>query len=220
MCDQYTLTADLSELNDRYNITRTMFYYANQRSMLPKQPIAAITVKNQERTLDEFRWGLMPFWAQDSIHADYQTIFEKRAFDHLLKRQRCIIPGSSFDKITPLDQKQQKINRYIVQDGRTFAMAGVYDVWCGSFGEELRTCSILTRKIRNESTGLEEVVPLILDVEQTDTWLDTDLFDKHALYQWMRTLDAPKLRELPAAWWDRADSWDPEEEGIASPSIV
>ncbi|WP_282941743.1 SOS response-associated peptidase family protein [Paenibacillus sp. RC67] len=220
MCDRYTLTADLSELSDRFRVSKTIFYYANQRSMKPQQSIAVISVKNHERTLDEFRWGLMPFWAQDSILADYQSIFDKRAFDHLLKRQRCIIPGSSFDRVTPLNRKEEKVSRYIVHEGRTFAMAGVFDVWCGSFGEELRTCSILTRKVRNKDTGEFETVPLILNEEQSDTWLDTDLFDKNALYRWMRSLESPTLRELPASWWDRADSWEPEEDGIASPSIV
>lgn len=220
MCDRYTLTAELSELSYRFQISRTMFYFVNQRSMRPQEPISVISVKHQERTLDEFRWGLMPFWAQDSIHADYHSIFEKRAFDHLLKRQRCIIPGSSFDRVTPLNRKEEKVNRYIMHDGQTFAMAGVYDVWCGSFGEELRTCSILTRQVRNNETGREETVPFILNDEQADTWLDPDLFDKDVIYRWMKTLKSPALRELPAAWWDRADSWEPDEEGIAAPGVV
>ncbi|MBE1446354.1 SOS response-associated peptidase family protein [Paenibacillus sp. OAS669] len=219
MCDRFNLTADLTELNDRYRLSKTMFYYANDRSLRPQQPITAITAKGNERILDEFRWGLMPFWAQDSVLVDSEAIYDKRAFDHLLKRQRCIIPASSFDRVTSLGRKKEQVQRYMTNDGQTFAMAGVYDVWSGSFGEELRTCSILIKRIQNNETGSMETVPFIMNEEQADTWLDTELFDKPALYRWMRTVELPPLRLLPDSWQDMADSQDQEDGAAAAHSI-
>ncbi|WP_179135976.1 SOS response-associated peptidase family protein [Paenibacillus sp. 32352] len=219
MCDRFNLTADLTELNDRYRLSKTMFYYANDRSLRPQQPITAITAKGNERILDEFRWGLMPFWAQDSVLVDSEAIYDKRAFDHLLKRQRCIIPASSFDRVTSLGRKKEQVQRYMTNDGQTFAMAGVYDVWSGSFGEELRTCSILIKRIQNNETGSMETVPFIMNEEQADTWLDTELFDKPALYRWMRTVELPPLRLLPDSWQDMADSQDQEDGAAAAHGI-
>ncbi|GAA4871227.1 SOS response-associated peptidase [Paenibacillus vulneris] len=219
MCDRFNLTADLTELNDRYRLSKTMFYYANDRSLRPQQPITAITAKGNERILDEFRWGLMPFWAQDSVLVDSEAIYDKRAFDHLLKRQRCIIPASSFDRVTSLGRKKEQVQRYMTNDGQTFAMAGVYDVWSGSFGEELRTCSILIKRIQNNETGSMETVPFIMNEEQADTWLDTELFDKSALYRWMRTVELPPLRLLPDSWQDMADSQDQEDGAAAAHGI-
>ncbi|MCS7459483.1 SOS response-associated peptidase [Paenibacillus doosanensis] len=216
MCDRFTLHAELSDLQDRYGLSKALFYYANQRSLQPQQPIAAVVVQHGERILDEYRWGLMPFWAQDSIVADSASVFGKRAFDHLLKRQRCIIPGSSFDKVYRPNAKEEQVSRFIIPGGQTFAMAGVYDVWSGSFGEQLRTCAILTRKVRNFSTGLEDTVPLILNEEQVDTWLDPGLFNKQLLREWLHSTANPPLCELPTALWDRAGSWDETDLDIVA----
>ncbi|MFE5319648.1 SOS response-associated peptidase family protein [Paenibacillus sp. NPDC056579] len=205
MCDRFILHADLDELNERYGITRALSYYSHQNNRLPNESIAAITQKDSVRTLDEYRWGLMPFWARDSVLADNLNVFRNRAFDYLVKRQRCVIPGSSFDRVTWLNPKKEAVDRYIAQDGRTFAMAGVYDVWKGSLGEELRTCTIVTRKRTDDDTGSEVRVPILFDEEQVEAWLDPKRFDKTALMHWLESIQSPQFQKLPVSLWDRAD---------------
>jgi|GEM_PF-5365094 len=209
MCNRLTLHTDVSELSDAFGISRVLFYYANQRSLVPNESIAVIRMQGEERTLDAFRWGLMPFWAQGANRADIGTAFERRAFDHLLKRQRCIVPASSFDQVTVLGKKREEVRRFVVPGRPAFGMAAVFDEWNGSFDEELRTCTILTRKVWNESLNAEEHVPVILDAEQMDRWLSPKLFDKALVKELLESASVPPLRELPAALWDRV--WDEEE---------
>lgn len=209
MCNRLNLQADVSELTDSFGVSRVLFYYANQRSLVPNESIAVIRTKENERTLDECRWGLMPFWAQDANRADISTVFEKRAFDHLLKRQRCVVPASSFDQVTVLSKKQEKVRRFVMPSRATFGMAAVFDEWNGSFDEELRTCTILTRRVWNDAQGLEEQVPVILNPEQIERWLSPDLFDKQLVQELVDSIEKPALRELPSALWDRL--WSEEE---------
>lgn len=222
MCDRFILHADLDDLSERYGVSKVLSYYSHQNSRLPHESVAAITQKGSKRTLDEFRWGLMPFWARDSVQADSDNVFRNRAFDYLVKRQRCIIPGSSFDRVTRLDPKNENSERYIVQNGQTFAMAGVYDVWNSSFGEELRTCTIIIKKSTNDSTGADERIPVILDEQQIDTWLDPNVFHKNELMEWMQSIELPPLRLLPASYGDRANDVEEENSGAltAQPRIA
>jgi len=216
MCDRFLLHAESNDLSERFRITRTLAYYAHRKNRLPNEPIAAIIQKDQVRTLDEFRWGLMPFWAPDSIQADIYSLFSKRAFDYLVKRQRCIIPGNSYEQVIRTNGKKERSTRFMMPDGQPFAIAGVYDVWNSSSGDELRTCTMITRTVYNDSTGREEQAPILLDEQQIEKWLDPAMFDKTAIVQWLDKIKLPQLHRITMSSLDRKSDRDEENTGAVA----
>jgi putative SOS response-associated peptidase YedK len=55
-----------------------------------------------KRTLELFRWGLIPWWAKDPaignrmINARAETLAEKPAFKNLLGKRRCLVLADGF----------------------------------------------------------------------------------------------------------------------------
>ena len=67
-------------------------------NIAPSQPVSAI-VQRESRTLELFKWGLVPSWAQDPavgnrmINARSESAVEKPAFRDAFRRHR--VPYSS-----------------------------------------------------------------------------------------------------------------------------
>lgn len=178
MSYRITLQADAGQLTGHFGVTQVLAYYERNIERGPTEYITAICAKGKERVLDEFRWGLLPFWARNSVQADGVSILANRSFDYLLRRQRCVIPCSTYYRFVP-EQRKRKAERILLHRGSSLPMAGVYDVRISPLGEELRTCTILTT--RSSAPGREEDVPMLLGPEQIDAWLSSDHLDKRSI---------------------------------------
>src|SRR5688500_12588187 len=71
-------------------------------NLSPSQDVLCVRSLNSDRTIELFRWGLIPAWAKDikigykMINARADTIAEKPAFKNAFKKRRCIVPLSGF----------------------------------------------------------------------------------------------------------------------------
>lgn len=194
MSFRYTLQADTGRLIGHFGITHVLSYYETDREFGPTESISAICTKPNERVLDEFRWGLLPFWARNAVQADGLAILANKSFDYLLKRQRCVIPCSAYYRYVP-GQGKRKPERVLLHKGELLAMAGVYDVRISPQGEELRTCTILS--VPALASGREEQLPILLTPEQTDRWLAPDYLDKRAVRDMVETIAETQPKWLP-----------------------
>ncbi|PYI49933.1 SOS response-associated peptidase family protein [Paenibacillus flagellatus] len=197
---RFTLQADVGRLTERFGVTQVLAYYESEREKAPTGNVAAICSKGNERMLDEFRWGLMPFWAKDSVQADARSVLGNKTFDYLLKRQRCVIPCTTYYRVVPEDGKKSGPDRIVLHEGDSLGMAGIYDVWVSPQGEELRTCTILS--MEQAAPGREEQVPMLLGEEQIEEWLDGAYKDKDDVERLLETIAArqPRLRPLPSGY--------------------
>jgi putative SOS response-associated peptidase YedK len=61
-------------------------------------PIVRFNPKDDQRSLDLMRWGLIPYWAKDikvgfaNINAKAEGIEKKPAFGKAFERRRCLVP--------------------------------------------------------------------------------------------------------------------------------
>ncbi|WP_394262873.1 SOS response-associated peptidase [Trueperella sp.] len=129
------------------------------------------------RALTPAMWGLIAPWAKDTsrpmINARMETVAEKKMFAPSLKKRRCIIPASGYFEW----RKPEKTPFYIFRaDGQPIAFAGLYS-WYKSGDEWLLTCTIITREAEGEMAEIHNRVPLILNTEEYDVWLDPELTD-------------------------------------------
>ncbi|MFD2613103.1 SOS response-associated peptidase [Paenibacillus gansuensis] len=183
MCERYSLTSELSELMKRYQVRSNKGMYARRFNISPTQNVAVIAENREERYLQEFRWGLYPFWAKDSINADCRKIHDKPIFERLLKKQRCIIPCSGFYAWKTQGKIRQPMH-VVLRNREVFAFAGMYDVWITPQGEEVRTCTILTTKPNAVVSAYQDRMPVILQEKDIDAWLSPE-YTNTASLEWM-----------------------------------
>lgn len=152
---------------------------------------AIIEDKKGERILDEFRWGLMPFWARDAVCADSDELFDNPVFGRIIKKQRCVIPCSGFF-VSQTKGKHTQWVKISMRSG-TFGIAGIYDVWRAPSGEELRTCNILMTRANSVVSSYHDRMPAILEQEKVGKWLSKGVRDPYALHAMLRPMDSLRM---------------------------
>jgi putative SOS response-associated peptidase YedK len=99
---------------------------------------------------------------------------EKPSSRHLLAGNRCLIPASGYYEWKV--EGREKIPYYIHPPDSSFVVfAGLYDPWTNPKGEELQTCTIVTRDADDQMARLHNRMPVVLDREDEQAWLDPHL---------------------------------------------
>jgi putative SOS response-associated peptidase YedK len=180
MCERFSLTSELAEIENAFQIDKVMFHYKSRYNIAPTQHVPVIVRQRGETLLDEFRWGLIPFWAKDAIHAESETIHEKKVFRRLIGKTRCVIPCNGFYHWKKVGKSLQPV-RFVMRNKGVFGMAGLYDIWRDPRGNETRTCTLVTTRSNGMLTDYTERMPVILDESSMQEWLTPGFHDKHFL---------------------------------------
>lgn len=199
MCTSIIALADAFELTERFRLDRIIAHTSDRYEIAPTEHLSGIVVRNNERVLDDFRWGLMPFWAKDSVFSDCTAMLEKRAFHYIVKKQRCVIPCTGY-YVTERREGGDRPVRVTLHERAVFAVAGLFDVWESSYsGEELRTCTLLTISANRAVSAYQEWMPLILKDEDIDRWLDPGVRnpDPDLLSVLFHRVEAERMRLSP-----------------------
>lgn len=185
MCERLTLTCDLSDIQQLLPFDRITFAYKPKSGITPTQSMPVIVQEKGERTLAEYRWGMVPFWGKDSVLADSETLPEKRGYRKLFASHRCLIPCSGF-----YGWRQEKKERQWIHIGlrqqKLFAVAGLYEIWRDPRGGEFRTCSVLTTRTNRMLEHCHVRPPAILDAGGIKVWSDPSITDIDLLQSYLR----------------------------------
>ena len=185
MCGRFSLT-DIDSIFSRFgviiskDINKKITPHYN---IAPTQKIPVIYKdKNQENKIEFMKWGLVPFWAKDPkigykmINARAETLTQKPSFKHLIKSKRCLVPSSGFYEWEKIDKR--KVPYYIgIKNSKIFSFAGLYDNWKDRIGNELKTFTIITTDANNTLKPIHNRMPVILEQEFEEKWLDTRIQD-------------------------------------------
>ena len=71
-------------------------------------------------------------------------------------------------------------------EDQILAMAGLYDVWKGQYGEPLLTYTIITTEASPGIRALHERMPVILSREDEEVWLDPGMNETERLLSLLR----------------------------------
>jgi putative SOS response-associated peptidase YedK len=105
------------------------------------------------------------------INARSETAGTKPAFRDALKSRRCLIPADGFYEWARTGKAKQPYC-FEVNQGQLFAFAGIWDCWKNGNGESMETCSILTTTPNAVTTAVHDRMPVILEPDSYDLWLD------------------------------------------------
>jgi putative SOS response-associated peptidase YedK len=160
-------------------------------NVAPTTDVYVVYESHQTRRLDSFRWGLVPYWADDlaignrMINARAEGIADKGAFRHAFRRRRCLVPADGFYEWAPRAGRKQKQPMFVHRpDGEPLAMAGLWERWRGPDQRDedvLLTCTIVTTAANEVVAPAHDRMPVILPPSAWDTWLDRDNEDLDAL---------------------------------------
>jgi putative SOS response-associated peptidase YedK len=84
-----------------------------------------------------------------------------------------------------------------VGDGELFAFAGIWDGWRDSEGQWIKTCSILTTTPNALTSTVHNRMPVILDSDSYDLWLDPGLQNVKAISELLKPYEAIPMRCYP-----------------------
>lgn len=178
MCGRYTLTADATQIAERF---QARFPQADawqpRYNAAPSQHLPVVRWRD-ERFVDLLQWGLIPSWADDPrignrlINARAETVFSKPSFRAAVRRRRCLVPADGFYEWKKTPEGKQPY-RIALKDGGLFAFAGLWERWHDpQTGEPLDTFTILTTQPNELVATLHNRMPLILHPEHEAAWLD------------------------------------------------
>jgi putative SOS response-associated peptidase YedK len=192
MCGRYNLTESQSHLEEWFKaVMEDDEGFQPNYNVAPthNMPVVGQNLEGK-RTIQRFRWGLLPFWAKDTkvgysmINARAESVDTKRSFKPYFKKYRCLVPASGF-----YEWKGKKGNKtpYLIHPTHepVFAFAGLYSVW-KSGDEKVPTYTIITTDANKKMEQLHDRMPVMLLKEEWDRWLDPDNNDTDALKELLR----------------------------------
>lgn len=177
MCSRYSLTTSpqaLSRVFGRYEGED----FPPRYNIAPSQPVLIVrTGFRGEREFPLVRWGLIPSWAKDPgqygllVNARSETAAEKPSFRGPMRHRRCLVPTTGYYEWTGgRGNKQPHLIR--LKDQPVFAMAGLWEAWLGADGSEIETMAILTTAANDDVAAIHDRMPVIIEPECYDRWLD------------------------------------------------
>jgi len=168
-------------------------------NIAPSQKIPVI-VQRENRQLTEMRWGLIPFWAEDTkigyhtINARAETIAKKPAFRNAFRKRRCLVVADNFFEWQKVNG--EKIPRLIrMKSERLFAMAGLYEYWERKSGKVVESCTIVTTEANDFIRPIHDRMPVILRPENEEAWLNPDLQEVESIKHLLDPVSADLMEE-------------------------
>jgi putative SOS response-associated peptidase YedK len=148
----------------------------------PLRRLFAVSEDDGQRTLDRYRWGLVPSWAKDPsianrlFNARGETVAEKPSFRSAFAKRPCIIPVDGFYEWDHRDGKQKQPHFFTRVDGEPLLFAGLYERWYDpetpKDAPALQTCTVITTEPNADMDELHNRMPVVLDPSDVETWLD------------------------------------------------
>jgi len=211
MCGRYKLsTPALNRLLDQFAADMpAVIDYRPRYNIAPTQSVLAVRQVEQgaKRELVALRWGLIPIWAKDTkigysmINARGDTVAEKQAFRSAFKKRRCLILADGYYEWLR-EGKDKKPHLYEIGGGKPFAIVGLWEWWPGPKGEKtepIESCSIITTEANKLASKVHDRMPVILDPDDYDLWLDPSIDDRKKLERVIKPFPAKTMAVRPVS---------------------
>jgi putative SOS response-associated peptidase YedK len=155
------------------------------------------------REMSLLRWGLIPSWAKDTkigaslINARADTIATKPSFRTAFKRRRCLIPADGFYEWKKGEGKTKQPFYIRLKKDYPFAFAGLWEHWEGPDNSAIDSCTIVTTEANDTLRPLHDRMPVILQEEDYDRWLDPKTEDPTQLCELLKPYPSEEMDAFP-----------------------
>jgi putative SOS response-associated peptidase YedK len=155
-----------SNFPPRYNIAPT-----------DEIPIIRVDPRDGKRELVMVRWGLVPWFSKEMpkiphINARAETVHKTPLFREAFTKRRALIPATGyFEWQKRADGKQPY--RFRREDLEPFAFAGLWE-YAKIADKPILSAAIIVGEPNPLAAAVHDRMPVILDPEDYDRWLDPD----------------------------------------------
>lgn len=156
-------------------------------NVAPTDPVAIVldSAKTEPptRRLEVARWGLVPGWAKDpsigvrAINARSEEVEDKPMFRQALIKRRAVVPATGYyEWHTDAGVKTPYFVR--PRTGEALLFAGLYEWWRDPSKADddparwMLSFTIMTRASAGELGSIHDRMPLFIDADHADVWLD------------------------------------------------
>lgn len=163
--------------------------YRASYNVAPTQEVLAI-IHQDGRRLEKLRWGLVPSWAKDPgaasrlINARAETAGRKPSFRAAFKRRRCLVMADGFYEWQG-DKGSKQPYFIALPSKRPFAFGGLWETWQSKNAAEedpvYKSCTILTTAASESIRDIHPRMPVILQPEAYEDWLNPEIHDADRL---------------------------------------
>jgi putative SOS response-associated peptidase YedK len=131
-------------------------------------------------------------------------VFDSPLFRDLVTKQRCIVPISGFYEWKTEGQRKRPFKIHLNSNG-VMSLAGIWDTWRPGTPMEGRSFSILTTAANRFMSDIHNRMPVILDQNVIEDWLNPEIHESQDLRElmkpcpdeWLSAVEVSTLVNLP-----------------------
>jgi putative SOS response-associated peptidase YedK len=160
----------------------------------PSQRFIILAVREGKLGFHEMRWGLVPSWAKtvkdadkySMINAKAEEIAEKRSYKAAFQKRRCIVPVSGFFEWKRSESKKRPYAIHL-KDEPIMSLAGIWEHWVSPLdGDVVDSFAIVTVEANSFMNKIHNRMPVILDQQDEESWLNPEASDREVLSKIMK----------------------------------
>lgn len=185
MIDRYSITASSEEISERFAVEVPAFYKPSYNAC-PTHLLPVITVAAPQG-ISTFYWGTSPEWSKDKslsekiINVRIESIQERAPLRRNLMKGRCIVPADGFCAWKQSGKKTFIPYRFVKKDQSIFSMAGFWEEYEDTDGNQIQTFAILTVAANELVSPIHARMPVMLDKKTEKLWLNADASEAELL---------------------------------------
>jgi putative SOS response-associated peptidase YedK len=187
MCGRFTQERPASDLAEIFGAEPLVDDPGSRYNVAPTDEALVVVQRDDRRAVTAYRWGLIPHWATEAkigsrmINARAETITASPAFRDAFEKKRCIVPVESFYE-WKRDGTIRQPYRIVRRDSEPLALAGLWSGWRDPATDTVRrTFSIVTTTPNEAIATLHDRMPVVLERDTWDRWLDPRPADRGEL---------------------------------------
>ncbi|CAO3693328.1 unnamed protein product [Rhizopus microsporus] len=145
-------------------------------NVAPIHQIVTLYENNNQKSLKTMEWGYVPSWIKKlpinrPINARQETLEQTKGFYVSSKdSHRCVIVAEGFYEWKKPGNGTKQPYYIKRKDGQLMMFAGLYDI--NELTDKSYTCAIVTTEASKEFSSIHTRMPVILNQDQVNTWID------------------------------------------------
>ena len=196
MCGRFTVEKT-QDIQKRFSNSSKLPFFEPSWNVAPSQMVLTVT-RNSPNKVILMKWGFV--WRKDekfgTINLRSESFREKPFFKQYLLKKRCLIIADSFYEwgIVDLEGKPEKYPfNFYLNDRELFGFAGIYNNFSDAEGKPIYTCTILTCPPNNLVKKVHNRMPVIINKDDEDFWLNPENDDFESLFNLLKPYSENKM---------------------------
>jgi len=203
MCSRFVLKSPASSIANLFKVEKAVDWKPRY-NIAPSQAVPVILhpLNQKKRQMKMLKWGFVASWSQGGrlvVNVQSENIDEAPVLRESFEKWRCLIPLDGFYEWRH-QAKETRPYFFQMKKKQPFALAGL---WAEQQveGQKVESCTILTTTPNDVVKAVHGRMPVIVDEQDYELWLDSDLRDHRELDRLFKPYSADKMESYQVGAW-------------------